>query len=163
MTKMLAVTLSCVLGLTGLSARAASTPLEQSMKRMATAYHALDKDLKTPDAAKKADYVTLAATMKTEATASRALVPKKVAAMPADLQAAQVTAYQKSIDDLSAEIDTLSADLQAAKWDAATADLAKLKSQMIDGHKKFRVQKKDEGAPAPAVAPAPASTTPSTP
>ncbi len=151
MTKILAITLCFLPGLAGLSnAHAASTPLEQSMKRMATAYHTLDKELKMPDAGKKADYVALAATMKEEATASRALVPKKVAAMPADRQAAQVAAYQKSIDDLITGIDTLSADLQADKWDAATADIGKLKSQMIDGHKQFRVQKKDEGAPTAA-------------
>ena len=156
MTKFVAITLSCLFGLAGLSmARAESTPLEQSMKRMATAYHALEKDLKTPDAAKKADYVALAATMKTEAVASRALVPKKVTVMPTEQKAPLITAYQKSIDDLTAEIDTLSTDLQAAQWDAAKVDIAKLKSQMIDGHKKFRIDKKEHGAPA---APAPAST-----
>ena len=157
MTKIFAITLSCFIGIAGLSAHAASTPLEQSMKRLATAYHALDKDLKAPDAAKKADYVALAATMKTEATAARALVPKKVAAMPADQQAAQVTAFQKSIDDLSAEIDTLSADLQAGTWDAATKDITKIKLQEDDGHKKFRVQKKDGGTPAPAATATPAA------
>jgi len=167
MTKIFAITLSCFIGIAGLSAHAASTPLEQSMKRLATAYHALDKDLKAPDAAKKADYVALAATMKTEATAARALVPKKVAAMPADQQAAQVTAYQKSIDDLIASIDTLSADLQAGTWDAATKDITKIKLQEDDGHKKFRVKHADaphaDAAPSAVSAVTPAPSAPATP
>jgi soluble cytochrome b562 len=153
MPQLIAVTLLCLISLAGLStARAATTPLEQSMKRMATAYHALDKDLKSPDETKKADYVALAAKMKTEVQTSRTLVPKKVAAMPQDQQAAQITDFQKSLDDLSVTIDTLTTDLQASKWDAAKADIAKIKVQEDDGHKKFRVKKHDEPAAAPAPA-----------
>ena len=134
------------------------------MKRLATAYHQLDKDLKTPSDASKADYLALAATMKKEAQSSRAWVPKLVAAMPADQQPAQLAAFQKSIDDLCATIDVLRADLSASNWTDAVAQIAKLKAQEDDGHKKFR---KPEGhdhpasapaatAPAPAPTPAPA-------
>jgi hypothetical protein len=152
MHKFIAITLFCLISQAGLTAASAATPLEQSMKKMAKAYHQLDKDLKTPVDASKPDYLALAATMKTEAQNSRTLVPKLIAALPAEQQPTQIAAYQKSIDDLGATIDVLSSDLTASNWTDATAQIAKLKSQMIDGHKKFR---KPEGhGPAPAAAPA---------
>ena len=153
MHKILAVTLCCLLGATCLSS---ATPLEQSMKRMAKAYHQLDKDLKAPVAASKPDYLALAATMKTEAQLSRTLVPKKVAEMPQDQQAAQIADFQKSIDALGATIDVLTQDLTASNWSDATKQIAALHDQMDDGHKKFRKPEHKDG-PAPAAASAPAT------
>jgi soluble cytochrome b562 len=154
MNKILVLILFCLFATTGLSS---ATPLEQSMKRMSTAYKKLTIDLKQPVDASKPDYLALATAMKTEAQTSRGLVPKKVAAMPQDQQAAQIADYQKSLDSLSATIDTLSADVTASNWTDANAQIAKLKQQMFDGHKKFR-KKEDHGAPAPAAAASPATT-----
>ena len=142
MQKILAITLCCLLGATGLAS--AATPLEQSMKKMAKAYHQLDKDLKAPVDASKPDYLALVATMKTEAQNSRSLVPKKVAEMSQDQQAAQIAEYQKSVDALVATIDTLNQDITASNWADATKQIAALKDQMIDGHKKFRKEEKHE-------------------
>ena len=147
MNKIVAITLCCLFGATGLSS---ATPLEQSMKRMAKAYHQLDKDLKAPVDASKPDYLALVATMKTEAQASRSLVPKKVAEMPQDQQAAQIAEYQKSLDGLMASIDLLSQDITASNWADATKQIATLKGEMIDGHKKFRKPEHHDGAAAPA-------------
>ena len=141
MPKIFAITLCCLLVATGL---ASATPLEQSMKRMAKAYHQLEKDLKAPVGASKADYAALAATMKTEAQNSRTLVPKKVAGMPQDQQAAQIADYQKSMDALAATIDTLSQDITASNWADANKQIAALHDQMNDGHKKFRKEEKHE-------------------
>jgi soluble cytochrome b562 len=146
----------CLLATVYSSARAA-TPLELSMKKIAKAYHQLDKELKTPTDAGKPEYLSLVATMKTEAQSSRALVPKLVAALPADQQPAQIAEYQKEMDALCATFDVLGSDITAGNWTDATAQVAKLKQQETDGHKKFR--KAEEKAPAattPPPAPAPA-------
>ena len=135
-------TLFCLASFALLSAQGADTPLEVSMKHIAKAYHQLTLDLKAPQDASKADYVALATTMKTEAQTARGLVPKKAAELPADQQATMVTDYQKSIDDFSAAIDVLIGDLQASQWDAANKQLATLKMQEDDGHKKFRKEEK---------------------
>jgi len=137
---------SFVLLLTGLFclsgfAANAGTPLELSMKQMSKAFKALSLDLQQPQDANKADYLTLAATLKTATQKSRSLVPKKVATIPADQQDAMVKAYQKSIDDLSAEIDTLTQEIQAGKWDDARKELATINQQEDDGHKAFRIKK----------------------
>jgi soluble cytochrome b562 len=157
MIKTFATTLCCLLALASLSH--ADTPLENSMKRLAKAYHQLTLDLKQPVDASKADYVALAATMKTEVQKSRDLVPKKAAALPADQQATMVTAYQKSMDDLSATIDTLSTALQAGQWDDARKAMDKLHLQENEGHKEFRMGKNDK--PPMTTTPPPASATPS--
>ncbi len=153
MNRILVITLCCLLVATRFSS---ATPLEQSMKRMAKAYHALDKDLKAPVETSKADYLALIATMKTEAQTSRTLVPKKVAEMPQDQQATQIADYQKSIDALIATIDVLNQDITASNWADATKQIAALKEQMNDGHKKFRKPEHHDG-PAPATASTPAT------
>ncbi len=160
MHKILAIT-ACLLA-ASLSCALAATPLELSMKKNSKAYHQLDKDLKAPTEASKPDYLALVATMKTEAQNSRSLVPKLVAAMPADQQPAQIAEFPKEMDALVATFDVLNGDITASNWTDATAQIAKLKQQETDGHKKFR---KPEGhdAPAPAAAtttPAPATTPP---
>jgi len=168
MIKTFAATLGCLLGLSLLSLAHADTPLEKSMQRFTKAYKQLSLDLKQPVDASKADYVALAATMKTETQKSHDLVPKKAADLPADQQAAMVTAFQKSIDDLSATVDTLTTALQAGQWDDARAAMKKLGQQENEGHKEFRQQDKKPAfttiAPAtntpPPVAPAPDATPP---
>jgi soluble cytochrome b562 len=159
MIKSLAATLCCFLAITSLSRVNADTPLENSMKRLAKAYHQLSLDLKAPVDASKADYVALAATMKTEALKGKDLVPKKVATIPADQQAAMVAAYQKSMDDLSATIDTLSTALQAGLWDDARKAMDQLHLQENQGHKEFRMGKNDK-APM-TTTPPPTTATPS--
>lgn len=127
------------------------------MKRMGKAYKQLSLDLKQPSDASKADYVALATTLKTEAQTSRGLVPKKAAALPPDQQATMVAAYQKSMDELSASIDTLTQALQNSQWDVANKQLATIKEQMFAGHKEFR--SKDTKAPmATTPTPVPAAT-----
>ena len=162
MIKPVAATFLCLVSLVSFSSAQADTPLEMSMKHIAKAYHQLALDLKAPQDASKQDYLDLAAKMKTEVQTSRGLVPKKVAALPADQQAAMITAYQKSMDDLGAAIDTLTADLQAGQWDAALKQIDVIKQKEDAGHKQFRNHDKG-GAPAPAPAAttnAPAATTP---
>lgn len=166
MIKTAAATLFCLIAL--LSIAQADTPLENSMKRTSKAFKQLNLDLKAPVDASKPDYLALVATLKTEAQNARTLVPKKAAALPADQQATMVAAYQKSIDDLSATYDTLSQSIQAGQWDAARATLAKILDQEKQGHKEFRIQKKEgPGAPPPTTvaptAPATDNPPPSTP
>lgn len=154
-------TLLFLFSLATFSAARADTPLEMSMKHIAKAYHQLALDLKQPQDANKADYVALATTMKTEAQTARGLVPKKAAELPADQQATMVTAYQKSMDDLSASVDVLIQDLQAGQWDTANKQLSTLKMQEDAGHKAFRKQEPKpvlQTTPPPAT---PAQTTPS--
>jgi soluble cytochrome b562 len=151
MIKTTAATLCCLITL--LSLAHADTPLELSMKATAKAYKQLNLDLKAPVDASKPDYLALVDTLKTEAQKSRVLVPKKAAALPADQQAAMVTAYQKSIDDLIASYDSLSQAIQAGQWDTARATMTKILDQEKAGHKEFRVHKSDgPGAPPPAAA-----------
>jgi len=146
MIKTAAATLLCLI--TFLSIAKADSPLELSMKRTAKAFKQLNLDLKAPVDASKPDYLALVDTLKAEATKARALVPQKAAALPADQQAAMVAAYQKSIDDLTATYDALSQSIQAGQWDAARATMTKILDQEKQGHKEFRVQKKDgPGAP----------------
>jgi cytochrome c556 len=148
------VATALLMGLAFISVAQADTDLENSMKKMGKAYKQLSLDLKQPSDASKADYLALAGTLKTEAQTSRGLVPKKAAALPADQQATMVAAYQKSMDDLSATIDTLTTAIQGSQWDDARKAMDKLKEQMFAGHKEFRTQKKDgPGTPAPAAAP----------
>ena len=160
MFKFAVATVLCFFSLASFSTVRADTDLEITMKHIAKAYHQLVDDMKQPVDASKSDYLALAATMKTSAQKARGLVPKKAAELPADQQAAMVTAYQKSMDDLSASIDVLTQDLQTGQWDAAAKQLGTLKMQEDDGHKAFR--KKEDHAPAPAAAapaaPADAST-----
>ena len=131
----------------------ADTPLELEMKQISKAFHQLTLDMKAPQDSAKADYVTLATTIKTESQKARTLVPKKAAALPADQQAAMVADYQKSMDDFDQAVDVLIADLQAGQWDAATKQLAVLKDKEGAGHKAFRVDEHKKDAP-PAPAPA---------
>jgi soluble cytochrome b562 len=118
----------------------AATPLETAMKHMSNAYKALAFDLQQPDDANKANYLSLAAILKTEAHTSRGLVPQKAAALPADQQAAMVQAYQKSMDNLGRWIDSLTQAIQNGQWDAARQAMAAIKQQMVDGHKDFRIK-----------------------
>jgi|GEM_PF-1562077 len=161
MTKSLAATLGCLLGLVFLSVAHADTPLDKSMKRFAKAYKQLSLDLKQPVDASKSDYVALANTLKTETQTARGLVPEKVGTLPADQQAAMVTAYQKSIDELGVTVDDLIKALQAGQWDVARQQMESLRKQEGEGHKEFRLDKKMQGnAPPPPPAtspPAPAA------
>ena len=159
MIKTAAATLCCLIAL--FSVARADTPLELSMKRTSKAYKQLGLDLKQPIDASKADYLALVATMKTEAQKGRNLVPQKAAALPADQQAAMVAAYQKSIDELTVTYDTLSQAIQAGKWDAARAAMAKILDQEHAGHKEFRKHKDEaSGTPPPAASATPAPAAP---
>jgi soluble cytochrome b562 len=143
------------------SSTRADTALDRTMQRMARPYKQLALDLKQPSEANKTIYLELAEMMKTQAKVARAQVPSKAAALPPDQQATMVAAYQKSMDDLIATIDGLTADLQSSQWDAANQQIAKLKQQMIDGHKAFRTQKPMAAPPtASPVAPAPTAPAP---
>jgi cytochrome c556 len=140
MIKIRATTLFSLFTLIGFSISHADTQLEGSMKQISKAFKQLSLDLKQPADANKSDYLALANTIKTQALASRPLVPKKAAALPADQQATMVAAYQKSMDDFSAAVDVLIQDLQAGKWDDANKQIAVLKQDETDGHKQFRVK-----------------------
>ena len=132
--------LCVLLYLAAFAAANADTPLETAMKQMSRAYKELSFDLQQPHDANKDHYLTLAATLKTEARTSRGLVPKKAAALPADQQAAMVKAYQKRMGDLIQWIDSLTQDIQNSKWDDARKVMAAIKQQMIYGHKDFRIK-----------------------
>ena len=121
-----------------LAADEPSTPLGDSMKKIAKAYKQLKLDLKTPSDASKKDYLDLIATIKTELQTSRGLVPKKADGLPDDQKTAMVTAFQKSIDDLAKSVDTLSGDIQDSKWDDANKEIDVILQQEKDGHKQFR-------------------------
>jgi hypothetical protein len=127
-------------GLAVVPARA-ETELETSMKQMSKALKQLSLDLQQPKDASKADYLALTGTLKTAAQHSRGLTPKKVATIPPDKQAAMEAAYQKAMDDLVASIDTLTADIQADKWDDAAKEITVIKQQETQGHKTFRIKK----------------------
>lgn len=133
--------MGCFFALGTSAAVHAETPLEVSMKHMATALKQLSLDLQQPQDAGKGDYLALADTLKKEAQISRGLTPKKVATLPPDQQDAMVKAYQKSVDDLILSIDSLSQALQAGKWDDARNDVALIRKQETDGHKTFRIKK----------------------
>ncbi len=163
MTKLAATTFLCLLSLSTLSVARADTPLELTMKQVAKAFHQLTLDLKAPQDADKADYVALATSIKTNSQKAQELIPQKAAALPPDQQAKMVADYKKSMDDLDKAVDVLIADLQAGQWDAASKQLAVLKSQEDTGHKAFRVDKHHQGAPPAPAAPVTAPAAPATP
>jgi soluble cytochrome b562 len=141
--RLLSYFLPSLLGLLGLCACSIAkadtdTPLEISMQHIKKAYKELALDLQQPQDADKAGYLTLTATLKTEAQKARGDVPKLAADLPPDQKDAMVKAYQKSMDDFSQSIDALSAAIQAGQWDAARKLIDTLKQSMIDGHKAFR-------------------------
>jgi cytochrome c556 len=133
----LALTLALVL-----PARA-DTAMESSMKNLAGATKQLGTDLKQTDDTKHAKDVDLksVATIKAEALKSHDLVPKKAKDLPPDQQQAMVADFQKDMDAFGKDIDTLNADIQADKWDAARADFKKLIDDEKAGHKAYRVKK----------------------
>jgi cytochrome c556 len=118
----------------------ADTQLEESMKQMGKAYKELNTDLKQPQDADKAQYVSLAATMKTQAQAGRDFVPKLAQTLPADQRDAMVQGYQKAMDQLMQTIDSLSQALQSGQWADAQKVMATLHQEMADGHKAFRAK-----------------------
>ena len=79
--------------------------------------------------------------MKADAVKSHNLVPKKEQNLPPDQQAAMTASYQKDMDAFTADIDTLSTDIQADKWTAARADFQKLLTDEKSGHKAYRIKK----------------------
>jgi len=121
----------------------AKTQLETTMKDMADATHRVQADLKLTDDTKHNKDADLkdVATMKADAVKAHDLVPKKESTLPPDQQAAMTASYQKDMDAFAADIDTLSADLQADKWPAARTDFQKLMDDEKGGHKAYRVKK----------------------
>jgi soluble cytochrome b562 len=121
----------------------AKTELETTMKDMADATHKVQADLKLTDDTKHAKDADLAcvAAMKTDALKAAKLTPKKEDGLPPDQAAAMTVAYQKDMVAFTADIDTLSQDIQAGKWDAARADFAKLMDDEKAGHKAYRIKK----------------------
>ncbi len=113
------------------------------MKNLAGATKQLGTDLKQTDDTKHAKDVDLksVATIKAEALKSHDLVPKKAKDLPPDQQQAMVADFQKDMDAFGKDIDTLNADIQADKWDAARADFKKLIDDEKAGHKAYRVKK----------------------
>jgi soluble cytochrome b562 len=124
--------------LAGAFAAQADTPLEISMQHIKKAYKELSIDLQAPQEASKPDYLNLTASLKTEAQTARGEVPKIANGMTPDQKAAMIQAYQKSMDDFAASIDALAQSIQQSQWDAARKQVATLKQEMVDGHKKFR-------------------------
>ena len=119
------------------------TELETTMKDLAGAAKRVGADLKLTDDTKHNKDADLkdVATMKADAIKGRNFAPKKEASLPPDQQAAMTTSYQKDIDAFTADIDTLSTDIQADKWEAARADFQKLLTDEKSGHKAYRVKK----------------------
>jgi soluble cytochrome b562 len=121
----------------------AKTELETTMKDMADATHRVQADLKLTDDTKHAKDADLkdVATMKADAVKAAKLTPKKEATLPPDQQATMTVNYQKDMTAFTADIDTLSTDIQADKWDAARADFKKLMDDEKAGHKAYRIKK----------------------
>jgi cytochrome c556 len=121
----------------------ADTALETQMKKMADAAHQLGADLKQTDPTKHAKAVDLQSveTLKTGATASQPLEPKKATTLPPDQEKAMNASYQKDMAAFSLDIDQLGTDIQAEKWDVAQTDYQKVMQDEKDGHKAYRVKK----------------------
>jgi soluble cytochrome b562 len=119
------------------------TELETTMKDMADATHRVKADLALTDDTKhnKAADVKDVATMQADAVKARNFAPKKEASLPPDQQATMTTNYQKDISAFTADINTLSTDIQADKWPAARTDFQKLMDDEKSGHKAYRVKK----------------------
>ena len=140
--KSLLVRITCLSALLLVPAHA-KTELETTMKDMADATKRVGADLKLTDDTKHTKDADLkdVATMKADAIKARNFAPKKEASLPPDQQAAMTTSYQKDMDAFAADIDTLSSDIQADKWEAARADFQKLMTDEKSGHKAYRVKK----------------------
>jgi len=135
---------ACLLALLLLPAHADTrTELGTTMKDMADATHRVQADLKLTDDTKHNKDADLkdVATMKADAIKARNFTPKKEASLPLDQQAAMTASYQKDMDAFTADITTLSTDIQAGKWDLARADFQKLMADEKAGHKAYRVKK----------------------
>jgi soluble cytochrome b562 len=119
------------------------TELETTMKDMADATHRVKADLALTDDTKhnQAADVKDVATMKADAVKARNFAPKKEASLPPDQQTAMTASYQKDMDAFTADINTLSTDIQADKWPAARTDFQKLMDDEKSGHKAYRVKK----------------------
>jgi cytochrome c556 len=132
----------CLLALLLIPAHA-KTELESTMKDMADATKRVGADLKLTDDTKHNKDADLkdVATMKADAIKGRNFAPKKEASLPPDQQAAMTTSYQKDMDAFTADINTLSTDIQGDKWDVARTDFQKLLTDEKSGHKAYRVKK----------------------
>ena len=134
--------IACLLALLLIPAHA-KTELETTMKDLADATKRVGADLKLKDDTKhnKDADVKDVATMKADAVKARNFAPKKEASLPPDQQAAMTASYQKDMDAFTADIDTLSTDIQGDKWPAARTDFQKLLTDEKSGHKAYRVKK----------------------
>ena len=121
----------------------AKTELETTMKDLADATKRVGADLKLTDDTKHNKDADLkdVATMKADAVKARNFAPKKEASLPPDQQTAMTASYQKDMDAFTADIETLSTDIQAGKWDVARTDFQKLLTDEKSGHKAYRVKK----------------------
>lgn len=113
------------------------------MKDMADATKQVGADLKLADDTKHSKDADLknVAIMKADAVKASTLTPKKEQVLPPGQQAAMTSAYRKDMTTFQADLDTLSADIQAEKWEAARADFKKVIADEKAGHKAYRVKK----------------------
>jgi soluble cytochrome b562 len=112
--------------------------MDQSMKRMATAFKNLGKALKAPDAAQQETYIQWAATIKTEAVKCKDFVPVKISEMPAAQQAPVLKDYQKDMDAFIVSAGVLEKALQEKRWADADAAMKVLGKEKSSGHKQFQ-------------------------
>jgi len=142
----LSFTLICALA-TVLGVRAAekeiSTELEDKMDEINGAYRKLGRQV--ADATKNADSIKQVGVIRTNATASMKLEPKKTKEVPAADQAKFKADYQAKMKAFVADLDKLEAALKAGKNDEAATILKTLKQAQEDGHKEFRKEKEKKG------------------
>ena len=127
------------------------------MKKLAGAYKELASDLQSPQDAEKADYLTLAATIKEAADQSGAFDPKAIQVLPPEQQAAFVADYKKALVAFDAKVDVLTQALTAGDWPAARQAMEGLKEAMKAGHHTY-MKAKDGTVGWTPQAPSPAST-----
>ncbi len=112
------------------------TPLENQMDAMSKAWRALRKQ--AADASKNESSIELVAKIKAASVESLKLTPALAAEKPESERAAFVAGYQKSMKELIAELDNLSAAFKAGKNDEAGALIKKIGEMQKAGHKEFK-------------------------
>ncbi len=114
------------------------SPMEEAMEAIDNAYKELGKSLREPDAAKKADYAKLAATIRENAEKSSGMLPKKVESLPEDKKKEEAEAYKKDMAAFVESVKNLEKAIADGKFEEAAAlhkDLRKAKSS---GHERYK-------------------------
>jgi soluble cytochrome b562 len=119
-------------------ATAETVSLHDSMERIDEAYKGLRKILRAPGNASPGEALGFVTTLKTEATRSRDLEPKTIAALPGAERAAALKAYRQQMDALLKAIGELEQAVQAGDWAQASQVARAMQRQKSEGHERFK-------------------------